>query len=944
MMSLNIILVDAQSFALQQFSTEDGLPGTTVYNIIQDKNHYLWILTDGGICTYDGRSFQSVKKIKGQGEIINFHIDSKDRVWMIDLAQKVSCLGNQKTLDFFKSKTPNPTTAIYEDGQQNIWFIHPKSLSAIVEPNGVEKKIQYFNYDHSIQNTGLQSIIAINDNHSISINRKGVSQYKNYKHSFTPFTGNIPNRRFPLFSSPYGDTILVASNNRIFSFTLDNSELVPTFTDINNLLDVGITNFFTDTDENLWITTRDGVLYLQKENNGNLNIIHLLKGVSTNSVFQDAEKNYWIATQREGLFKLSSNKVAIYQNKESGNRIQVVNSFSKNEIIVGYNNNWVSILNEQLQPIHEKKISVSNEEIYDIDVDRKNNTAYIAANFGLFQINNKNYKISKVGTGAGYKSCELGNNGELWAGNYQVVRRYKPEYKRRPLVELRTYALRLGINSELWIGTVEGLYKCINDNCEKITLSDLNLDIRDLAFDDNGTLWIATQSDGVFLFKNGKIIKNLNPPDGLSSNNCHKIIFENNYAWVATNRGISKININDYSIDVITQDNGLPSNEVKDLHYVDDKIYAATNKGLAVFNKDYIVHSQTPHLSISNVQIENHDTTLISEYELPYDKNNIKINFNGVTYKNAESVLYQYKMEGIDDDWVSTNLNVASYPTLSHGKYDFSVRAKALNSEWTEEQHISFIIKKAFWQTWWFYGIFALFSFLLGAKFFQVVIGEVKQRSLIQQNLKDSQLTALRAQMDPHFIFNALNSIQDFIVQEDKRSANHYLSQFSKLMRNILNISDKNKISLKKEVDYLKLYLSLEALRFEETFNYIFEIDENIDLESIYIPSMLIQPFVENSIKHGLMHQNGNKTLIIRFLKEEDHILCEVEDNGIGRQKSREINLRNSKIYKSKALSLTKERIDLLNSADTDKLHLEITDLKDPTGIPSGTKVMIRFF
>jgi len=212
-------------------------------------------------------------------------------------------------------------------------------------------------------------------------------------------------------------------------------------------------------------------------------------------------------------------------------------------------------------------------------------------------------------------------------------------------------------------------------------------------------------------------------------------------------------------------------------------------------------------------------------------------------------------------------------------------------------------------------------------------------------------LTALRAQMNPHFIFNALNSIQDFIIQEDKRSANRYLSRFSKLMRNVLDASDKDNISLKKEIEYLELYLSLEALRIDDDFEYKFDIDDSVNVNNNLIPSMLLQPYVENALKHGLMHRDGKKELTIRFSKNcpikgllENHLFCEIEDNGIGRTASMKINEQNGRVYQSKAMSLTQDRIDLLNSADTSKLGLEINDLKNEDGTAAGTKVNICIF
>ncbi len=943
----------AQTFSIQQYTTEDGLPGSTAYSIVQDKNRMLWIATDRGVCKFDGLDFQPLKDNNLQGEVIKIFYDSKDRLWMIDLALQASFLDLESgIISRFEDLLPKyPVNNVFEDLNQNYWFLHPRNVSVIIEPYSLDERPRHHVYNEETM-VSLKYILPLDQDHTILINRFGVNHFKNYNHTFHPFEKEIAATDFPLFAANYGDSILISTNNRIYSFSPTDHILHPSFTHINHLLDAGINYLFFDSDQNLWIATRDGIIYLKNQDDGSTKIFHLLKGYTTQSIFQDHENNFWIPTQQEGLFKLSSNQISVYQNKKYGDRVSVVHSLSEDEIIVGYNNNGLVILDDDLNAIHEKKLSISNEEIYDLKYDSIQNELYVATNFGIFKIENKSSDpISLTNNTKGYKTCAINSKNDIWLGTYSSTFIYQKEKRNKKVLPKRTYAIYFDKEDNAWIGTVEGLYFCKNQDCEKITNSELHIDIRDLQMDNNGILWIATQANGVFLYKDGKVLQHITTQNGLSSNSCHRILFDNQLAWIATNNGISKINTQDFSIKVIRQDDGLPSDDIKFLHSKKGKIYAATSKGLAIFKKDFNVYSKPPHLSFTSVQIKNQDTLILPKYDIPYYQNDIKINFNGTTFKNAKEVLYEYKMSPINTEWVSSNTNVISFPALPFGEYDFLVRTKSINSDWSEVSKISFSVKKAYWETWWFYGVIALISFLAGAKFLQFVIGQIKKRNEIQQNLKASQLTALRAQMNPHFIFNALNSIQDFIIQEDKRSANRYLSKFSKLMRNVLDASDKDKITLKKEIEYLELYLSLEALRIDDDFEYKFDLDPSINVNNILIPSMLLQPYVENALKHGLMHRNGKKKLTIRFSKNcpmdewgKDHLFCEIEDNGIGREASMKINEQNGRVYQSKAMSLTQDRIDLLNSADTSKLGLKIDDLKNEDGSAAGTKVNICIF
>ena len=228
------------------------------------------------------------------------------------------------------------------------------------------------------------------------------------------------------------------------------------------------------------------------------------------------------------------------------------------------------------------------------------------------------------------------------------------------------------------------------------------------------------------------------------------------------------------------------------------------------------------------------------------------------------------------------------------------------------------------------------------AELIAVELKETQKRLALEKQYKDSELKALKAQMNPHFIFNALNSIQDYIVLNQKNLASDYLGKFADLIRNYLHFSDTGFISISEEVHNLNLYLELEKLRFEEQLEYVFQVDKNVNSEGIKIPTMLIQPYIENALKHGLLHKKDNRVLTISISKVSDKIIeCIVEDNGIGRKKSKEINQKRETQHKSFALKATTERLDLLNYGREKKIGVAILDLEE-NNKPTGTKVILK--
>jgi LytS/YehU family sensor histidine kinase len=241
-------------------------------------------------------------------------------------------------------------------------------------------------------------------------------------------------------------------------------------------------------------------------------------------------------------------------------------------------------------------------------------------------------------------------------------------------------------------------------------------------------------------------------------------------------------------------------------------------------------------------------------------------------------------------------------------------------------------------------------AFLCANQIQKIKAEEDKQSAMIEllENKKkavESKLQSLRLQMNPHFLFNALNSIQQMILANEDVIATTYLSRFSKLLRSILVHSDQELISLKEEMDILKLYVELESIRFRESFSYTIACDQNIETEEIMIPSLLIQPFVENAIWHGLMHKDGQRVLSVSFTEEPDFLTCVIEDNGVGRQAARLANSTSGRDRKhsSKGILVSEERLKSTRNSNGKPGSIELIDLFDEKNRPSGTKVIIKF-
>jgi hypothetical protein len=375
-----------------------------------------------------------------------------------------------------------------------------------------------------------------------------------------------------------------------------------------------------------------------------------------------------------------------------------------------------------------------------------------------------------------------------------------------------------------------------------------------------------------------------------------------------------------------------------------DMVIVASTSGLFTFPKDLRgSNDRRPDIFIDKVMINDLVVDHSSDLTLPYDHNKLSVHFHTSGLGEKNSYTYHYMLQGYDSTWQKAGRNTdnISYSSLPPGKYTFSI--KTVNEDGyasADDATISLEIGKPVWQRWWFYWLIVIGSSVLVSFIFANRIRAIKNKAKLEQLIRSSQLTALKAQMNPHFVFNALNSIQDLILKNDVRASNIYLGRFSELMRKVLEASGKDSITLQEEIDILSLYLDLEKLRFGDSFVYAIEINPAFDLSSMRMPSMIIQPFIENAIKHGLLHKHGEKRLNILFTFDNSHIQCTITDNGVGRKASAIMKERSKRPHSGFAINATEKRLDLLNDYHKEKIGLQITDLEE-NGIAAGTVVKL---
>ena len=485
--------------------------------------------------------------------------------------------------------------------------------------------------------------------------------------------------------------------------------------------------------------------------------------------------------------------------------------------------------------------------------------------------------------------------------------------------------------------------------------------IRSLYKDTRGTMWVGT-GDGLY-YRNDSADSFIHVDEWNKEFSTAPLQVqsedEDKNLWGSSSLGIFRFNPQKHELCFYKNRFG-----INDTPFNNFRISYKTADGKLIFHKADGYYSFLPHNVINPVppqiiltDFKINGTSVAPGKDVPYkgpvettkeillqhDQNNFSIGFAAIHYSSPEDNIHYYMLENYDDDWLQADSLTANYNKVPPGNYVFKIKARSSYGIWSETD-VKIIITPPWWLTWWFITSAII---LMAASFYLPIRWWLHRKFRLQleraekeKQLAELEMQALRSQMNPHFIFNSLNSINMFILENNKLQASEYLSKFSKLMRLILQNSQEAFIPLEKELEALQLYLELESLRFDQKFEYKVTVADNVETTMLKVPPLIIQPYAENAIWHGLMHKKEKGHLEIGVYTADEILFYKITDDGIGRKKATDLKSKSGSMQKSMGMRITADRIAMLQQQN--KTSITITDLVLPDGSPGGTEVLIK--
>jgi len=684
------------------------------------------------------------------------------------------------------------------------------------------------------------------------------------------------------FNSKLKDKISYPKDGRLHIFdgeVFDTLNFTPRPTGVN-------IRIFEDSKNRYWFTGDKPMLANSLTDTAPLDLSELLEGSLCNEITEDNEGNIWFSTNSNGIYVLYNTAFSNYTSKNSAlpnDYIYDIDGDKTGNVFIATKGGMLTVMNGETI-LDKAQIVNLNTEIYDVNITG-NEKILVAQNFPyLFGFDSDANKLKNEGIiyNSNVKrfmetadSSIVLVSGSVSIINHSITSNYSYPYTYPAEGNIRIYA-GIQLPDGFLLGSNLGVLRLVKDASNKVDKMELagadilvdtifsgssaatlekhqfesgqfiNDYIADMKYARDSSIWIASRKNGIYHIIDNAIHHHYTASEtGLTSNLCTRMYIDSNdKIWVATMNGISLISPKEKNIRKITTDDGLISNHVNSVYVHDSLVYAGTSKGLTLFHEaDIKATGPRPPISINEIKINEADIPLESEYNLAFDENTLLIKYIGLSYKGK--VRYKYRLKGLDDDWVTTSINEVRFPELRSGNYDFEVKSITKDGiESTETAKVHFKIKSHPLYSSTALILYTLLLFGSIFAYYQWRIWSIKkkerEKTAINKKFAELELQALQAQMNPHFVFNALGAIQNFILQKDDRTANRYLSRFGQLMRLFLESSKEKYITLNDELQLLQLYVDLERLRFDNKFDYHVDIPDTINPYDLEIPSLTL--------------------------------------------------------------------------------------------------------
>ena len=997
-MSLVLIRpLPAQQYNIRTFTTSDGLAHNDVRAIASDSFGFLWIATWDGLSRYDGYTFKNYYHNNSDSlsipyfSILNIMVDGGDNLWLLTDDNVVAKYDRDNDhfirLDHLYNDLPENYIHISIDESGYLWLINSEALYKFDFRKNEFVKFEVFEKEgEPIKKypDGIQYTVSTKENGKLWLVSHEIFEFKiisgnklilenSYKIEAKSTFRNADFNYiywYRIYFTESGKK-WICSNSGLYLLD-EKSGIFLEYRDPFAVNDFPGNTFFC------WSWNDDGI-YLYDQNRKNLTHIPKDDGKLVKSIFYQNKDLFWFSNLSYSGAAIGLNRIVFtpgyfknYPLEVEKNDIPVVFAISKdkdNNLYVGLRGG-IPVL--QITPaMRINKIKIPDSFLLkDAGSVRSLTTDEDGVWIGFFRelLLFYNFTTRKIirytPESVFFRPIAIDKEGELYlvSGNNKIIR-FSPELQKTsmkwpysPVSPI--YKILVDEEGIVWACMSQSKFLRLDPRNDKLDIFSIlkdNYNIEDLCQGDNGDIWLALLGGGVCRFNPKTGSKTFySTSNGLTNNMTYSLLKDKTgNIWVSTNTGISRINPETGQIRGFGINDGLSINEFNSgASFKDEKgeFFMGGMGGLVGFFPDSISNelgeTTEQRIIINEIRVSGESKRYKRSVKAPdtvylnKGQNNIQIYFSSSDFINSQKTLYRHKLSKINEDWIETDHANRSinYANLKPGWYSLLLQATDRGGSWNAEKEIKILIKPRYHETLLFRIMVPGLFILLIASWIHFYIRQLNQKAARKQDAL--RLQSLQGQMNPHFIFNSLNSINYFISKNDALSANRYIADFSKLIRSILYNFNSDFVSLEKEIESVEDYLKIEHLRFGDKFNYRVVMNQDIPLSQIKVSPGFIQPFVENAIWHGVRGLSGRKgNIVVTYSWDNEKLICTVEDDGIGRKKA---EILKSKIDRkvSRGIHIVTERLNIINKLQNSNYQIIISDL-NPEIQETGTRVLI---
>ena len=976
----------AQEYNFLHYGVQDGLPQSQAYDIYQDHHSYIWIATQGGgVGRFDGINFDALTSRNGlpSNYVNTIYGDDEDDI----------LFGTKAGLAIYRGDNivhAIPTEVginhIIEKNDSVCWIATDRGL---YEHNQRDLMLTKAKIDSRIDVLTINCMVSIDQYFWIATSnglyrmdeQRDVERIAQEELLSQDIKSIAVGRNQQLWIAQYGGGVSSLS-----------------------LQDLAITSEHSDRDlqrgqsismirDEVWLSTQNAGIQIYAPARDQWTQISERHGLSHNNIraiTTDQSDNIWIASSGGGISKYLGQYFTHYTsaNGLNGNRIYAIAPTSDRGLMLSVDTDGVSAIDSGgiSTDIDSTYIETKCTDIYE---DSSGRLWLSTAGGGLVMHDTSGYRQLNTENGLSsdwIRSVRQDGNGDLWVGTYadglakilflDSIGVQVEEFKRRQgVADLRITVLAVSPLGDLWYASRNGSIGHIR-NDKIVNFDESNglpkTEVRTITFDSLQNIWIGTAGKGMYKAQYQELeptFEVVAENEQLASENIYSMLIDDDAnLWVGTEKGIDKILLNESG--TITEVQNFGKNEgfvgIETCHNSvakdrEGNLWFGTLNGLTKHTPDNRKLSvSNPQLHFEDILIKNkpHGSYAEGSFEVEagvsnrhlykHFENDFNFKFRAINIDHPKGIVYSWRLSGLNDEWSEWNSSTAvNYYSLAPGEYTFEAKAKGTRGTESNLINHQFEINTALWQRTWFkllviglLGLLAIWIIRNRIKSIRSKEEEKRRQLQLQNELLTLEQKALQLQMNPHFIFNALNSIQGLIVTNKNEVARDQIQNFAALMRGILTNSKKDSTTLAEERATLEKYLELEQFCQSNPFEYSIELPADVDPDEIEIPPMIVQPFVENAVIHGVSHLSSLGNISIKFSLTKEHLRCTIIDNGIGRAKAATLKLKNQKKdHESMAVQIATDRLNSLHKSKNE--YITINDLVDPIGKAIGTEVIL---